>query len=82
MVEGEISCSEIERLTNTLFAFSQVIPHWLEAIKLELETYNSLQELMKGKIQKDEAIRPRKLLEGIILFKDQVLMFEQFEACP
>lgn len=82
MVEGEISCSEIERLTNTLFAFSQVIPHWLEAIKLELETYNSLQELMKGKIQKDEAIRPRKLVEGIILFKDQVLMFEQFEACP
>lgn len=82
MVEGEISYSEIERLTNTLFAFSQVIPHWLEAIKLELETYNSLQELMKGKIQKDEAIRPRKLLEGIILFKDQVLMFEQFEACP
>ena len=82
MVEGEISYSEIERLTNTLFAFSQVIPHWLEAIKLELETYSSLQELMKGKIQKDEAIRPRKLLEGIILFKDQVLMFEQFEACP
>lgn len=57
VVDALLRCHEVKQLTNGLFAFSQVIPYQLKAIKEELEIDNSLQE-SKAKIQQNGVVGP------------------------
>ncbi|KAL5803158.1 hypothetical protein ACOSQ4_031463 [Xanthoceras sorbifolium] len=66
-------CHEYAINEVSLLAFSQLVPHWVDAIKEEIEGCHSLQEL-KHRILQDEAVGLWKFVEGIILFKDRIYL--------
>ncbi|KAI9160053.1 hypothetical protein LWI28_004616 [Acer negundo] len=71
MVDALSRRHDIETTGGPSFGLSQLVPHWLEAIKDEVAIDYTLQVLQE-KIQQGEALGPWKLVDGIILFKDRI----------
>lgn len=64
---------ETEQKAGLLMALTQMLPHWLDAIKEEVATNSTLQALL-ARIQQGEAVGPWREIEGIILFKDRIYL--------
>ena len=64
---------EAEPVVGSISAFSCLIPHWVDAVKEELQANSSLGEL-KQQIQQGEAIGPWKIVDGLILYKERIFL--------
>ena len=64
---------EAEKFDGSLLAFSQSIPHWVDAIKEALELDFAVKELIEN-IQQNEALGPWKLVDGLILYKEHIYL--------
>ena len=66
-------CDNDPFLGYTLFAFSQLIPHWLDAIQEETITDPNLQ-VLRTRIFQGGVVGPWKEIDGVILYKDRIFI--------
>ena len=66
-------CDNDPSLGYTLFSFSQLIPHWLDAIQEETISYPNLQ-IFRIRIFQCEVVGPLKEIDGVIFYKDQIFI--------